>query len=388
MNKKTWQRASCLLAIALCTDVASAQHVTPRDPVLIVPTAPWMWHDPSYAIGARIQAQADLLRAHGEIAEDLALARKLHAEAESKELENWVDFVRGYWERKRIREVGRLELDHLRQVRNEQYLNDQKHRERRAWDRIKNHPQLTNVAAGDALNFLLQRLSGTAFAYDFVRPTEDFAAEILEELKLSENQLRGLSLRQIGRGGSHIVFQADGSPRLDLEYWPFLIRDENLEKPRLAFEAARDQVLRTADAGGVIPVDQLRHLETTLMQLTRDFYQLHCREDWRHVSYSKRCQYRGAEAFLHRLDREVVRLQNVGDVQSLRVQRGYDAKRDGDHLVGLLTYMVRGGLEFAPARPGNEPVYHAVFAMMRDLYVTVADQDTAIKPRDLRGLAR
>jgi hypothetical protein len=41
--------------------------------------------------------------------------------------------------------------------------------------------------------------------------------------------------------------------------------------------------------------------------------------------------------------------------------------------------MSRHGLEFAPAKPGEEAAYHTVFRMMRDVYVTIADNDESIQ---------
>ena len=56
----------------------------------------------------------------------------------------------------------------------------------------------------------------------------------------------------------------------------------------------------------------------------------------------------------------------LGDQSQLR----FDLARDGDHLVALLTFMARNGLDFGKPSPGNEQVYEQVFHMMRDLFAT------------------
>ena len=51
---------------------------------------------PATAISAQIHAEADFVRAYGEAAADLALAREIRARAVHLEIENSVDFVKAY----------------------------------------------------------------------------------------------------------------------------------------------------------------------------------------------------------------------------------------------------------------------------------------------------
>jgi hypothetical protein len=91
-------------------------------------------------------------------------------------------------------------------------------------------------------------------------------------------------------------------------------------------------------------------------------------------------EYRTAESFLRSLDGQIGRLQTTGAADALVGRLGFSPEKDGRDLMALLTYMARNGVEFAPAVPGHEPSYHRIFAMMRDLYATVADDDPAIRP--------
>jgi hypothetical protein len=257
-------------------------------------------------------------------------------------------------------------------------MNRQKYRNSRLWDRIKNHPELTQVSEGKALNFLLNRLSTTALAYDWVHKGEK--SDEMAALRLTRDQLHHLNLRQLVRGGSPLVFRADGGSDLDLEWWPYLLRRDEFESYRNAFERERDAVLSGMESSADLDMAALTRLETTLGALTREFYRQFAPEKLEGASYGEFVQYRTAETFLRRLDAVVVRLQDTGSLESLRAHADRAGKLEGEDLLSLLTYMTRNGLEFAPAQPGDEQVYHTVYAMMRDLYVAVADEDDSVQP--------
>ena len=368
-----------VFAIVLLSTRASAQPRPVTNPIGLRPI-PWAWYDPYYAITSRIHAQAELIRAQGDVAVDFAQARVLHAKAVDQELDNWVKQVRGYWDRKIIRENKRLDLEHLSQLRKDQHLDREKYRNSRVWNRLKNHPELTQISEGKALNFLLQRLSATALAYDFVHEGDDADVAYLPELHLTKSQLHSLNLRQRVSGDKDLVFRADGSSELDLQWWPFLLREKKFARYRVAFEAARDSVFRDVDKTTDLEVAKLQQLETSLGELSRAFYGVFGPEWMKAADFASFLQFQAAESFLRRLDALVLRLQNTGRIDVFRTRSDDAAELAGDDLVSLLTYMTRNGFDFAAALPGDEPAYHSVFAMMRDLYVAVADNDDSIKP--------
>ena len=53
-------------------------------------------------LSAEIHAQASYLVGMGYFVESAAMARKIHAEAASIEIDNWVKYTKAYWERKGI----------------------------------------------------------------------------------------------------------------------------------------------------------------------------------------------------------------------------------------------------------------------------------------------
>ena len=71
------------------------------------------------------------------------------------------------------------------------------------------------------------------------------------------------------------------------------------------------------------------------------------------------------KAFMQTLAGEIRRMEKLGPGQAGPQTLVYQ----GSELPELLAHMVRNGLEFAPAKPGDEQAYQQVFHMLRDLYV-------------------
>ena len=376
--------AACLL-ILLTVETSWAQNVVVVDPVDAYPTRlRWAVYDPYYAVTSRIYAQAALIRAQGDATVDVAHARNLHADAYSKELDNWKKELRIYWERKTLAEQKKLELDHVRQIARMKYLNDQKWQNSRLWDRLKNHPELSgpNIRNGNALNFLLARLAASSLPYQFDPETSRFGQEALEQLDLNKDLLGNITLKQgpFKFAASHTV---DGT----ISLWPYLLRWDEFKASRAAFEEARVAVVQESEAQGQASVDRIQRMQTELLKLTKEFHSSAKVQQWIEQRHRFTHFYAG-ERFLRELDREIVQLEKTGDIRPLSGQGRYDPENDGKHVVSLLCFMNRNGVEFAPATPGSEFAYHNMFVLMRGLYLTVAEDDDSLKPENLGELAK
>ncbi|MEM6473817.1 MAG: hypothetical protein AAF802_29950, partial [Planctomycetota bacterium] len=335
-------------------------------------------------VTSQVYAQADLIRAQGDAAVDFAFARNLHAEAYSKELDNWKKELRIYWERKTLAEQKKLELNHVRQIKRMRYLNDQKWQNSRVWDRLKNHQELSgsSIRNGKALNFLLARLAGSALPYRFDPSNSRFSAEALGQLDLSENLLRNVLLKQ----GS---YKFSASQKLDgsISVWPYILRWSEFDELRTAFENTRAAVVRESEESGQASVESIQEMESALMAFTAAFHGSEKVDQW----IKQRTRYThfyAGDRFLQELDREILQLQKSGDIRPFRGQSGYDPDSDGDHLISLLCFMNRNGVEFAPANPGNEFAYQNLFVLMRGLYLTIAEEDESLKPKNLGELSK
>ncbi|MCM2372744.1 hypothetical protein [Aporhodopirellula aestuarii] len=374
--------AACLLCF-VTTEASVAQNVV--DPVFRYPTRlRWAVYDPYYAVTSRIYAQADLIRAHGDTAVDFAHARNLHADAYSKELDNWKKELRIYWERKTLAEQKKLELDHVRQIARMKYLNDQKWQNSRVWDRLKNHPELSgpNIRNGRALNFMLARLAASSLPYRFDPGFSRYSEEALDQLDLDDELLGNVTLKQ-----GPFRFTASQNVDGTISLWPYILRWDDFKATRTAFEQSRAAVVKESEETGQASVDGIQRMESALMKLTSEFHGSTKVAQW--VKQRNRyTHFYAGDRFLQDLDREILQLEKSGDIRPFRGQSGYDPNSDGDHLVSLLCFMNRNGVEFAPSNPGSEFAYHNMFVLMRGLYLTVAEEDESLKPKDLGKLAK
>ncbi|MGI9474466.1 MAG: hypothetical protein ACR2NZ_23215 [Rubripirellula sp.] len=344
----------------------------------------WANYDPYYSVTSGIYAQADLIRAQGDAAVDFAYARNLHAEAYSKELDNWKKELRIYWERKTLAEQKKLELNQVQQIARMKYLNDQKWQNSRVWDRLKNHPELsvTKIRNGSALNFMLARLAASSLPYRFDPDASRYSVEALDQLDLSEELLDNVTLKQ-----GPFKFTASQTVDGTISLWPYILRWDDFKVSRIAFEQSRAAVVRESNETGQASVDSIQRMESALLKLTAEFHGSTKVGQW--VKQRNRyTHFLAGDRFLQELDREILQLEKSGDIRPFRGQSGYDPKSDGDHLVSLLCFMNRNGVEFAASAPGSEFAYHNMFVLMRGLYLTVAEEDESFKPKDLGELAK
>jgi hypothetical protein len=248
---------------------------------------------------------------------------------------------------------------------------------------LKNHPELseTKIRNGSALNFMLARLAASSLPYQFDPRSTRYGDEALGQLDLNSELLNHLTLRQ-----GPFKFNADKTVDGTISLWPYLLRWEDFNEPRSAFEEARAAVVKESEASGEASVESIRRIEGALLKLSNAFHGSAKVAEW--VKQRNRyTHFYAGDRFLQELDREILQLERTGDIRPLSGQSGYDPKTDGDHVVSLLCFMNRNGVEFAPATPGSEFAYHNLFVLMRGLYLTVAEEDESLQPENLGQLA-
>ncbi len=357
--------------------VVSPQYRLPR-------RAYWGAYDPYYALTARVYAQAELIRAQSDAAVGYATARNLNADAYSKELDNWQKEVRVHWDRQIIREKKKLELAHVKQISKMKYLNDRKWQNSRDWDLLKNHQELSGsrIHSGRALNFLLSRMAGTALPPQFNSKTSQFTKEALEQMPLNKMWFSHIRLKQGG-----LTFFADKPLNNGVSLWPYILRWDEFEPERKAFEQARISSIKEVESKGQVSVETIKKMQRELMALSNKLHGSTTVKQWvkRHRRYT---EFNGSDRFLRELDREIMTVEKTGDVRPLKGNNSFNPKTDGDHVIGLLCYMNRNGIEFAPAEPGSEFAYHNLFVLMRSIYLTVAEFDESIQPKNLGEIAK
>ena len=149
----------------------------------------------------------------------------------------------------------------------------------------------------------------------------------------------------------------------------------------------RAAVFLESENQGHASVSAIREMENALLELTNQF---HGSDEVARLieERTKYTHFYAADRFLQELDREIIQLQKTGDMRPFRGQSGYAPDSDGAHLVSLLCFMNRNGVEFAPPNPGSEFAYHNLFVLMRGLYLTVAEQDESLQPKNLSKAVR
>ena len=325
-------------------------------------------------LSSRVYAQASLLRASGAASVDYAAARKIRAQAFRLELNNEVRKVEVYWERKEIARAKRLANSY-------NHLDAQKYRKNRTWERIKNHPDLIggSITNGKALNFLLGRLSSSVLAYEFSKNSQSPGDQTIQALQLSQQTLKGLNLRQRLGNNRQIIFKAtDGKP-LQIDWWPYSLRDNRFKMYRKKFASLRDQAVKEAEAG-TISKDTLASMEKTFFELSDEFRKYYNKDRRHKGGVTTWTEFKRADLFLKSLWGELNMLKSSEDISTLNAGLKFNPGQAGGNLVELLTFMSRNGLDFAPSKPKDAPAYHQTFAMMRDLYINIADEDEALKP--------
>ena len=313
---------------------------------------------PATAASLQIQADAQYLRAVGQMQVDFAEARILHAEARKLEGENRAQELLA---KIKFREV----LDAKRGQRIRENIAMRRQNNEKTWERLKNHPELTSgeILTGRALNFLKDRLSTNVITYQGDKKNANSASQdVAKQLQVTPEMIHGLQVREVLGRGERLIFRLDEGRPIQVDWWPPGLRDPGLKGECTAFEKARNDVFaaqtqETFDAN-------INKLLLAHEKLEHEFLFLKPHAERVKTQQSIHI-YLDGKAFLRSLVSEIRRLERVG--------RGQNAARDlafrGSDVTELLTHMVRNGLEFGPAKPGDEPAYQQVFHMLRDLYV-------------------
>jgi len=361
------------LAAASFSDGAGANDgdsSTPDQPGLIINridsihSPNWGWQSPGTALSARIHAQSDLLRAHGDAAVDFAAAREIRARAVEQELQNYVDQVRAVWARRKIGEEERRK-------RRLDVLARQERQNNKTWKRYRDHPELNgrNITNGQALNFLLYRLAANPVAFD----ETVFDVQDLSFLDLSEEILHDLRVEEALGNGKGFVFRVSEGKPLDVDWWPYLLSMPRYERDRQRFTEAKERVVAEA-AAGEYTQGTLDGLEQSLVDLTIKFQEEQTRQI-RLESVRTFQEWQATDAFLRNLAWEVARLKAVRDPALFSVGLEFQTDDGTLPLPRLLKTMMRRGLRFAPAQPGEEAAYHHAFDLMRDFFLAANDAD-------------
>jgi hypothetical protein len=313
----------------------------------------------AYSFG--VEAEADYLEAFGHMHESLATARKIHAEAYSLELDNWKKFVEVYWERKR------LWKQEWRDRNPEEWKREQE-RQDRMRQRVKEQYQAvlhgSPAQVADAMNWMLRELSNSAVSYQYDVGDKDLHLAEFNP-KLSKEELKLILLKDGGPGNKRLVFSAADGEMASAD-WPVALRGPECENACKVYEelrkAAIDEVKTSGKLSEKSRIKLIEAIDAIFKALDVEYPKEKRVADTKVFSV-----YNVGKTALKTLLGQVNRIADINDPSVFSDQFRFQ----GDNVSGLVQFMYRKGLEFAPPRPGAEGFYRTMFAYLRQMYLRV-----------------
>jgi len=310
----------------------------------------------------QINAEARFVVASGYMVRSVAEARKINAEAVALEIQNRKRSVEVYYELRQLYKKNYLE-EHPR------YMEMLKRREDMLETKVnKYYDEEMRHDVTETSNWLLRRLSSSVLScqYDLSGGKSPIPPGI--DLKLTDRDLKLIRLADGGRKGSRLEFSAADGEVL-VPNWPIALR--NPDKCKAAcdrFDRARKAVVKDGKATGKVSHES----QTELMQAVNGLYAA------LKAAYPKEklndpnefLDYLAGKGFVQTLVASAHRAIAINDTSVFTHPRHFQ----GDSLFGLIQYMYRNGLQFAPPLPGadGEGIYKTLlFPGLRKMYATI-----------------
>jgi hypothetical protein len=324
----------------------------------------------------QINAEANYVAACGYMARSVAEARKINAEAVAVEIQNSVEFVKAYYEGRRIHDEEWKKKHPDEWEREEKLQAKMRKRVNEQYQYILKHG---DGSMTDVLNWLLQELSNSVTSLQYVfngkSPLQPEA-----DVKLTAEELRLIQLTDGGHGGSRLVFSpADGS--VLMPKWPLALRGHECDAARDQFDRARNAVVKDVQAKRTISAED----QDKLIQAVNGLYVALdvAYPSERRLKHAEFLDYSAGKQFIQSLVAATHRVITINDASVLNGQLRFQ----GGSLFALVQHMHRNGLQFAKPQPGAERVYRTMFENLRAMYVNLAQEPPAAnpQPRDENG---
>ena len=313
----------------------------------------------------QIHERAVYLAACGDMAESMAIARKIQAEAVALELDNSVKFVEAYWKRKAIWKEN-YGKDHPTEIQRTEEI-------RKQWEHlIKDLPDwFTKSDVTGQLNCLLGKMSSPAMAVQYLSTKQLNDPRL--QIALTERDINQLWTTDGGRGAKFVFRIAN--PRPIETRWPPALRAPEFKKFREEFEAAREAMIEEfrQDKGPLSYEcgDRLMKADDGLLTTLEEVYPRDRRK-----AVTDFLDYHDAKSFLQSLVLGVLRARKGADHSLFQEGHGFHGKT----VLELLQYMYENGLLFAKNPEGGEGTYKKLFDGMRNIYVILSQDEAAGEP--------
>lgn len=311
---------------------------------------------------ADTHAEADFLRAFGEMHYSLALAREANQQA-------YEHFIRNQYLRVDTRYRMRLLHLYYRQILNPpgDVRENANQESLQARQRQRYQAVLEGSITHD-LNWMLREI----FRHSAAAP---------EMMSAGSGPLTPEQLEQIwftnqggSRGGATLVMQA-GTGELRPLRWPFLLATDEFAQARAEYEAQRDLVLVALREGKLEHVHE-QGLRAALDALTTQF---DARYHGKALTADISQDYADAKAFLRARQRELRALFTLEDRTVLVGGYAFRGQTVGE----LVEHMYQRGLEFYAPRRGDRGTYQYLYFELLRLYEAQLGTQPIPQPRQL-----
>jgi hypothetical protein len=292
------------------------------------PYYPTTVYAPTYdPYGGYLSGGADIIRAQGDLQNQLQQAKITKQQAEQAKLD-----------------TRRKAFDqYLYERANRPTAEDDREKARlEAIRRARNQPPLSEIWSGQALNILMDSINKMQ-AQGVRGPTVPLDPDVLRKINVKS-----------GAGEGNPGLLRDGG-RLS---WPLMLRTSAYKTQRQRLDKLSAAAYKQLSQGGAVEADTVIAMQDAVNKL---FAQLK-----RNIQQIPVSDYMTMRRYLSELGQSVTALENDPNVGNY-VTGKWSAR--GDTVADLVQNMTAQGLRFAPATHGNENAYTALHSAMVAYYV-------------------
>jgi hypothetical protein len=316
-------------------------------------------------LSANVDAQARLFVGMGDFMEHAAIARKLHAEASSLEMDNAVKWVETYFKKRELNRAYRLKENPLP-------LDALKKREDQYKKRINEFPEesLKGDPSND-MNKLLDKLATTSLAYEAIYGSDDQFSDSTIDHSLTSTDVRHILLTDGGRrDGQRMTFRANDAKVLS-EAWPVVFRAPEFLSVRSSYEEVRNKVLSEIQDQHELSYVTWIEMQKALDMLTAELIRKYPKEHRINAPFKEWQMYYSGRQFLKAQASVIYRAMKTNQLEAFDGSYRFT----GDSVFDLIRHMCRRGLQFAKPEAGDEPTYYKIFIGMRHVYLQLYPND-------------
>jgi hypothetical protein len=309
-----------------------------------------------------IDAQARYVVAMGDFLESAANARRHHAEALDRELDNSVKWVETFFIR---RELNRK----YRNQENPSYLERAKKREevKDYLTRVLPEEELQSDVT-DELNWLLNQLATEPAAYSSIYgPVNEYADSEIDH-KLSLVDVGHIVLSDGGKYGHKLTFRA-GDARVLEDRWPVAFRAPEMRAAREHYQNVRSKGLKEIQTKKELSYATWTEMQDALNDLETTFHK-HFGHYRKGAPFQKWLLYDNGRRFVAAQELAIHRAMTTNQMEAFDGSYRFA----GDSVFDLIRHMCRRGLNFSKPEAGDEGTYKKLWIAMRQIHLTLSDQ--------------